>query len=148
MQKVVLITGCSTGIGRALALEFNRNGQRVYATARRRESLAALESAGIRALALDVNDDASIDAAVAVVREEAGHVDVLVNNAGLPQVGAAVDLTRGDLRQHYETNVISPVIVTAKFLPLMRAAIAKGGHATLANVGSIVGLVTTPFAGA
>lgn len=148
MQKVVLITGCSTGIGRALALEFNRNGQRVYATARRRESLAALESAGIRALALDVNDDASIDAAVAVVREEAGHVDVLVNNAGLPQVGAAVDLTRGDLRQHYETNVISPVIVTAKFLPLMRAAVAKGGHATLANVGSIVGLVTTPFAGA
>jgi len=148
MQKVVLITGCSSGIGRALALEFNRKGHRVYATARRRETLAALESQGIRGLALDVTDDASIDAAAATVREESGHLDLLVNNAGLPQVGAVVDLTRDDLRRHYETNVISPVMVTAKFLPLLRTAVAKNGSATLANVGSIVGLVTTPFAGA
>jgi len=83
-----------------------------------------------------------------VVREESGHLDVLVNNAGLPQVGAVVDLTRDDLRRHYETNVISPVMVTAKFLPLLRAAVTKNGSATLANVGSIVGLVATPFAGA
>jgi len=148
MQKIVLITGCSTGIGRALALEFNRKGHRVFATARRREALAALESQGIRGLALDVTDDASIEAAVATVREEAGHLDLLVNNAGLPQVGAVVDLTRDDLRRHYETNVVSPVIVTAKFLPLLRSAAAKNGSATLANVGSIVGVVTTPFAGA
>jgi NAD(P)-dependent dehydrogenase (short-subunit alcohol dehydrogenase family) len=148
MQKVVLITGCSTGIGRALALEFNRKGHRVYATARRRETLAALESQGIRGLALDVTDDAAIDAVAAVVREEAGHLDVLINNAGLPQVGAVVDLTRDDLRRHYETNVISPVMVTSKLLPLLRAAVTKNGSATLANVGSIVGLVATPFAGA
>jgi NAD(P)-dependent dehydrogenase (short-subunit alcohol dehydrogenase family) len=148
MQKVVLITGCSSGIGRALALEFSRKGHRVYATARRREALSALEAEGIRGLALDVTDDASIDAAAAAVRDEAGHLDLLVNNAGLPQVGAVVDLTRDDLRRHYETNVISPVLVTAKFLPLLRAAVAKRGSATLANVGSIVGLVTTPFAGA
>ena len=62
MQKVVLITGCSSGIGRALALELNRKGHRVYATARRRETLAELESQGIRGLALDVTDDTSIDA--------------------------------------------------------------------------------------
>jgi NAD(P)-dependent dehydrogenase (short-subunit alcohol dehydrogenase family) len=148
MQKVVLVTGCSSGIGRALALEFNRKDHCVFATARRRETLAALQSAGIRTLALDVNDDASIDAAAAVVGAEAGHLDVLVNNAGLPQVGAVVDLTRDDLRRHYETNVISPVMVTAQFLPLLRAAVAKNGSATLANVGSIVGVVTTPFAGA
>ena len=148
MQKVILITGCSSGIGRALALEFNRKGHRVYATARRREALSELETQGIRGLALDVTDDASIDAAMAVVRQEAGHLDLLVNNAGLPQVGAVVDLTRDDLRRHYETNVISPVMVTARFLPLLRAAAAKNGNATLANVGSIVGLVTTPFAGA
>jgi NAD(P)-dependent dehydrogenase (short-subunit alcohol dehydrogenase family) len=148
MQKVVLITGCSSGIGRALALEFNRKGHRVYATARRRETLASLESAGVRGLALDVTEDASIDATAAVVHAEAGHLDLLVNNAGLPQVGAVVDLTREDLRRHYETNVISPVMVTAKFLPLLRAAVARNGSATVANVGSIVGLVTTPFAGA
>jgi len=99
MQKVVLITGCSTGIGRALALEFNRKGHRVYATARRRETPAAL-------------------------REEAGHLDLLVNNAGLPQVGAVVDLNGEDLPRHYETNVISPVLVTVKFLPLLRAAVS------------------------
>ena len=148
MQKVVLITGCSSGIGRALALEFNGKGHRVYATARRLETLAALESQGIRGLALDVTDDTSIDAAVATLRDEAGHLDVLVNNAGLPQVGAVVDLTRDDMRRHYETNVISPVMVTAKCLPLLRAAVAKNGSATLANVGSIVGLFTTPFAAA
>ena len=148
MQKVILVTGCSSGIGRALAREFNRRGHRVYATARQRESLAALEAEGIRALALDVTDDASIDAAVAVVRQESGHLDLLVNNAGLPQVGAVVDLTRDDLRRHYETNVISPVIVTAKALPLLRVATAVNGRATLANVGSIVGVITTPFAGA
>jgi NAD(P)-dependent dehydrogenase (short-subunit alcohol dehydrogenase family) len=148
MQKTILITGCSSGIGEALAREFHRRGQRVYATARRPESLAALESEGVRCLALDVNDDASIAAAMEVVREEAGGLDLLVNNAGVPGVGAAVDLGRDDLRQVYETNVIAPVRVTAAALPLLRAAVASRGSATLANVGSIVGVVATPFAAA
>lgn len=148
MHKTILITGCSSGIGDALAREFNRRGHRVYATARRRESLAALEAEGIRGLALDVNDDASIAAAMEAVREEAGSLDLLVNNAGVPGVGAVVDLARGDLRQVYETNVVAPVRVTAAALPLLRAAVAAHGSATLANVGSIVGVVATPFAGA
>ena len=62
MQKTILITGCSSGIGAALAREFGKRGHRVYATARRAEALAALEAEGIRGLALDVNDDASIAA--------------------------------------------------------------------------------------
>lgn len=148
MQKTILITGCSSGIGEALAREFHRRGHRVYATARRPASLAALESGGVRALALDVDDDASLRAALAVVRGEAGQLDLLVNNAGVPGVGAAVDLTRGDLRQVYETNVISPLRVTAEALPLLRAAVAARGSATVANVGSIVGVVATPFAAA
>ena len=148
MQKTILITGCSSGIGEALAREFHLRGHRVYATARRPASLAALESGGVRALALDVDDDASLRAALAVVRGEAGQLDLLVNNAGVPGVGAAVDLTRGDLRQVYETNVISPLRVTAEALPLLRAAVASRGSATVANVGSIVGVVATPFAAA
>jgi len=148
MHKTILITGCSSGIGEALAHEFHRRGHRVYATARRRESLAVLAAEGVRCLALDVDDDACIAAAMDVVREEAGELDLLVNNAGVPGVGAAVDLTRDDLRRVYETNVIAPVRVTAAALPLLRAAVAARGSATLANVGSIVGVVATPFAAA
>lgn len=148
MQRTILITGCSSGIGAALAREFHRCGHRVYATARRRETLAPLEADGIGALMLDVNDDASIAAALDAVAREAGHLDLLVNNAGFSQVGAVVDLTRDDLRGQYETNVIAQVAVTRAALPLLRAAVARNGSATLANVGSIVGLFTTPFAAA
>ena len=148
MQKTILITGCSSGIGAALAREFRRSGHRVYATARRRESLAALEAEGILGLALDVNDDASIAAALESVQCEVGHLDMLVNNAGFSQVGAVIDLEREHLRRQYETNVIAPMIVTGKAVPLLRAAVATHGRAVVANVGSIVGLFTTPFAAA
>jgi NAD(P)-dependent dehydrogenase (short-subunit alcohol dehydrogenase family) len=148
MQKTILITGCSSGIGAALAREFGKRGHRVYATARRAESLAALEVEGIRGLALDVNDDSSIARALDIVSREAGHLDLLVNNAGFSQVGAVVDLTREDLRRQYETNVIAPMAVTGQAVPLLRAAVAKNGSAVVANVGSIVGLFTTPFAAA
>ena len=148
MQKTILITGCSSGIGAALAREFARRGHRVYATARRAEALAALEAEGIRGLALDVNDDSSIARALDTVSREAGRLDLLVNNAGFSQVGAVVDLTREDLRRQFETNVIAPMAVTGQAMPLLRAAVAKNGGAVVANVGSIVGLFTTPFAAA
>jgi len=148
MQKTILITGCSSGIGAALAREFSKRGHRVYATARRREALAALEAEGIHGLVLDVNDDVSIANAFDTVTREAGHLDLLVNNAGFSQVGAVVDLTREDLRRQFETNVIAPMAVTSKAVPLLRAAVSRNGSAVVANVGSIVGLFTTPFAGA
>jgi len=148
MQKTILITGCSSGIGAALAREFRKSGHRVFATARRREALAALEAEGVQALTLDVNDDASIAAAFDVVQLEAGHLDLLVNNAGFSQVGAVIDLEREHLRRQFETNVIAPMIVTGQAVPLLRAAVAQHGSAVVANVGSIVGLFTTPFAAA
>ena len=148
MSKCILITGCSSGIGAAMAREFHRRGHVVYATARKLEALAPLAAEGLRTLALDVTDDATIAAALAVVQSEQGRIDLLVNNAGFSQVGAVIDLTREDLRKQYETNVIAPVAVTRAALPLLRAAVAKSGAAVLANVGSIVGLFTTPFAGA
>jgi NAD(P)-dependent dehydrogenase (short-subunit alcohol dehydrogenase family) len=148
MQKTILITGCSSGIGAALAREFARRGQRVYATARRPASLGVLEAEGIRGLALDVNDDASIAHAFETVAREAGQLDLLVNNAGYSQVGAVLDLDREALRRQFETNVVAPVAVTRAALPLLRAAVARNGSAVLANVGSIVGFFTTPLAGA
>lgn len=148
MPLCILITGCSSGIGAALAREFHNRGHVVYATARRPESLQTLAQAGLRVLALDVNDDASIGAAMAVVQQEQGRLDMLVNNAGFSQVGAVVDLQREDLRRQYETNVIAPVAVSRAALPLLRAAAEAGAAPVIANVGSIVGLFTTPFAGA
>jgi NAD(P)-dependent dehydrogenase (short-subunit alcohol dehydrogenase family) len=148
MQRIILITGCSSGIGAAMASEMHRRGHRVYATARRLESLAPLAEQGLATLALDVNDDASIAEVMATVEREEGRLDMLVNNAGFSQVGAVVDLTRDNLRAQYETNVIAPVAMTRSALPLLRASVAASGRAMLVNIGIIVGLFTTPFTGA
>ena len=148
MKRSVLITGCSSGIGRSLAQALHRRGLQVYASARRPETLAGLEQQGLRTLTLDVNDDDSIAAAMAVIESEAGQLDMLINNAGFSQVGAVVDLEREDLRRQYETNVIAPIAVTRAAIPLMRKAVKTNGVADLVNMGSIVGLFTTPFAGA
>lgn len=148
MSRTVLITGCSSGIGAAMARALHGQGHVVYATARRPESLAPLAALGIHTHTLDVNDEASIAAALTTVQLERGQLDLLVNNAGFSQVGAVIDLTREDLRRQYETNVIAPARVTAAAMPLLRTAVGAAGHATVANVGSIVGLFTTPFAAA
>ena len=148
MQRIILITGCSSGIGAAMASEMHRRGHRVYATARRLETLAPLAEEGLATLALDVNDDTSIAEVMATIERDEGRLDMLVNNAGFSQVGAVVDLTRDNLRAQYETNVIAPVAMTRAALPLMRAAVAASGKAVLVNIGSIVGLFTTPFTGA
>ncbi len=142
--RIVLITGCSSGIGAALAREFHARGHRVIATARRLESIQAHAAQGMATVALDVNDAASIAAAVASVQASHGQVDLLINNAGYGQFGAMMDLTADDLRAQFETNVVSPVTVTQAFLPLLR----HGSKPCVAHVSSISGIVTTPFAGA
>ena len=142
-KRVVLITGCSSGIGAALAQEFHARGHQVIATARRIDSLQGLAAQGMTALALDVNDAASIAQAVASVQASHGRVDILVNNAGYGQFGAVTDLSAESLRAQFETNVVAPVMVSQAFLSLLRQQ--KGS--CIANVGSISGLVTTPFSG-
>lgn len=142
-KGIVLVTGCSSGIGAALAHEFLRRGWVVYATARRAEPLQALAAAGMRALALDVNDAASIAAAVEAVRSGHGHLDMLVNNAGYGLFGATADLDADALRRQFDTNVIAPIQVTRAFLPLM----LPRRRGCIVNVGSVSGILTTPFAG-
>src|SRR5437660_5039016 len=101
----VLITGCSSGIGRATAQRLAARGRTVYATARSVESLTDLEQAGCRALALDVTDDASARAAVEKIESEHGFVGALVNNAGYAVSGAVEAVSLDDVRGEFETNV-------------------------------------------
>jgi NAD(P)-dependent dehydrogenase (short-subunit alcohol dehydrogenase family) len=119
-SKAVLVTGCSSGIGRATAQHLASKGWTVYATARRAESIADLEAAGCRTLALDVTDEASMEAAVEVVEGEHGAVGVLVNNAGYSQSGAVESVPMDDVRRQFETNVFGLVRLTQLVLPGMR----------------------------
>jgi NAD(P)-dependent dehydrogenase (short-subunit alcohol dehydrogenase family) len=119
-SKAVLITGCSTGIGRATAERLAANGHTVYATARRPESIADLEAKGCQTLALDVNDEASMQAAVDRVVADEGTVGVLVNNAGYSQSGALESLDMDDVRRQFETNVFGLLRLSQLCLPGMR----------------------------
>src|ERR671910_282551 len=120
VSKAVLITGCSTGIGRATAERLAAAGHVVYATARRPETIADLEAAGCRTLALDVTDEATMQAAVDRVVEEQGAVGVLVNNAGYSQSGALESLAMEDVRRQFETNVFGLLRMCQLCLPGMR----------------------------
>jgi NAD(P)-dependent dehydrogenase (short-subunit alcohol dehydrogenase family) len=140
---VVLITGCSSGIGKATALAAAARGHRVYATARDPESLRELAGGGpIRTLALDVTDTNSIGRAVASMLGEAGRLDVLVNNAGYGQYGAVEEVTAEEWRREFDVNLFGAVEVTRAVLPAMRQA--RSG--TIVNVSSVAGKIAIPFA--
>lgn len=143
-KQVALITGCSSGIGRALAQAFRHQGFVVVATARRAADVSALRRDGWDAVALDVTRSDSIAAVAAHIGREFGRLDVLVNNAGYGQFGALLDLEPDDLRRQFETNVFAPLALVRVMLPFLRAA----GDARIVNIGSVSGILTTPFAGA
>lgn len=139
----MLITGCSSGIGRAAALRLVDAGHTVYATARRLESLAELAEAGCHTLALDVLDERSMAAAVAAVEAEHGAVGALVNNAGYGQSGAVEAVPLEAVRRQYETNVFGYLRMAQLVLPGMRRA----GRGRIVNLSSVAGRVTMPGAG-
>jgi NAD(P)-dependent dehydrogenase (short-subunit alcohol dehydrogenase family) len=144
MNGPVLITGCSTGIGRATALRLAKKGHAVYATARRLESIADLESSGCKLLALDVTDEQSMRTAVDTVVEREGTVGALVNNAGYSQSGAIETVAMDDLRRQFETNVFGLVRMCQLVLPGMRAR----GDGRIVNMSSMGGNFTFPGGGA
>jgi NAD(P)-dependent dehydrogenase (short-subunit alcohol dehydrogenase family) len=142
-SKAVLVTGCSSGIGRASALRLARSGWTVYATARRLESIAELGEAGCHTLALDVSDEESMRAAVDAVEQAEGAVGVLINNAGYSQSGAIETVPMQALRRQFETNVFGLVRLTQLVLPKMRAQ--RWGK--IVNLGSMGGRLTFPGGG-
>ena len=142
--KAILITGCSTGIGRETAKHLAAKGMNVYATARRPEAIADLEQAGCKTLALDVNDESSMAAAVAAVEAADGAVWGLVNNAGYSQSGAVETIPLDSLRSQFETNVFGLVRMCQLALPGMRRA----GSGRIVNISSMGGKLTFPGGGA
>lgn len=143
-EQVALVTGCSSGIGRATALRLAQEGHVVVATARRVESLAELEAAGCETLALDVTDESSRQAAVREVEARHGAVGVLVNNAGYSQSGALETLPLDLLRAQFETNVVGLLRMCQLVLPAMRAR----RRGVIVNVSSMGGRLSFPGAGA
>jgi NAD(P)-dependent dehydrogenase (short-subunit alcohol dehydrogenase family) len=144
VSKAVLLTGCSSGIGRATAEHLLARGWTVYATARRRESLGELEARGARPLVLDVTDEDSMSAAVRAVEAAEGAVGVLVNNAGYSQSGAVESVPLDRLRAQFETNVFGLVRMCQLVLPAMR----RQGWGKIVNLSSMGGRLTFPGGGA
>ena len=142
-SKAVLITGCSSGIGRATALQLARSNWTVYASARRLESIADLKDAGCETLALDVTDEQSMRAAVDSVEQAEGAVGVLINNAGYSQSGAIETVPLDAVRRQFETNVFGLVRLTQLVLPKMR----EQRWGKIVNVGSMGGRLSFPGGG-
>ena len=139
----VLITGCSTGIGRATAEHLADQGWTVYATARRPESIEDLRERGCKTLPLDVTDEASMQNAVRDVEQTEGAVGVLVNNAGYSQSGAVESVNLEDIRAQFETNVFGLVRMCQLVLPAMR----RQQRGKIVNVSSMGGKLTFPGGG-
>jgi NAD(P)-dependent dehydrogenase (short-subunit alcohol dehydrogenase family) len=143
MPGPVLITGCSTGIGRATAERLLRAGMTVYASARRLESIDDLEGAGCRTIALDVTDENSMRSAVEEVERAEGAVGALVNNAGYSQSGAVETVQLDDVRRQFETNVFGLLRMCQLVLPGMR----REGRGRIVNLSSMGGKLTFPGGG-
>lgn len=142
-EQVILITGSSSGIGRATAVEAARRGHRVFATARNPNDLADLErTPRLSALRLDVTDPASIAAALEAVSAAAGRLDALVNNAGYAQYGAVEDIRAEEWRAQFDANLFGAIETTRAALPLLRQA----GRGTIVMVSSVAGRLVIPFA--
>lgn len=145
MERTILITGCSSGIGYDAAKGLRARGWRVFATCRQEADCARLRAEGLESFVLDYADEASIAAAVEeVVARTGGRLDALYNNGAFACPGAVEDLPRGALRAIFETNLFGYHDLTRRVIPLMRAQ----GHGRIINCSSVLGLVALKWRGA
>lgn len=149
INKTVLITGCSSGIGYLAALEFARNGYITYASARNLESegmknlveISKSEGLLLETVHLDVLDAASVDKIVDLIIHKHGHLDVLINNAGYGYVTPVEEIEQHKLQHQYETNVFGPLRLIQRALPHMR----KQKCGTIINISSVLGFCAVPL---
>jgi len=143
VQKTVLITGCSSGIGRAAAHAFNDEGWTVYATARNPADIETLGEAGCELATLDVTDQSDVDRVVDRILDEEGAIDALVNNAGYGQFGPIEDVSTEQVHEQFDVNVYGLHRLTKAVLPAMR----RERDGTIVNVSSVAGRVSFPGGG-
>lgn len=140
-QRVVLITGASSGVGQSAARLLAQRGYKVFGTSRNPASAESIPA--VEMLPLDVRADDSVRACVEAVSSGAGRLDVLINNAGHELAGAVEEVSLAEARDQFETNFFGVVRMVNAVLPSMRQQ--KGGH--IINVGSLSGLSPIPFLG-
>ena len=145
MKKTILITGCSSGIGHCVAKALHERGYRVFATARRQDSVDSLLAEGLESLRLDLTDSDSIQSAFnEVMQRTDGELYALFNNGAYGLPGAVEDLSRHALRVQFETNVLGWQELTNLALPIMR----QQGYGRIIQNSSVLGFVSMPFRGA
>ena len=141
-KDLVLITGCGSGIGMALAQAFHAKGHTVCATARRADSIAELATDNLLVRALDVTDAGGIDTLLKGLREDGYGVATLINNAGYGAMGPVMDIPAGEWQRQFDVNLFAPMALTRAVLPDMVAR----GRGLVVNISSVSGVVATPFA--
>jgi len=145
MNKSILITGCSRGIGHCSAMMLRERGYNVIATTRNPEAVKKLQDEGFTAFQLDLNKTESItDAVNKTLEHTGGTLDYLFNNSGYGQPGAVEDLSRDAIRKQFETNLFGPMELTNQIIPVMR----EQGHGRIVFTSSILGLLAMPYRGA
>lgn len=144
-MQSILVTGCSSGIGRACSILLKRDGWNVYATARTPQDLEELGKLGLHAIHLDYTDTNSIHHAFDTVMEDTGgRLDAVFNNGAYGQPGAVEDLSTDVLRAQFEANFFGVHELTSLCLPIMR----NQGHGRIINCSSVLGFVPAPWRGA
>jgi NAD(P)-dependent dehydrogenase (short-subunit alcohol dehydrogenase family) len=143
-RRSVLITGCSSGLGKATAVYLRSQGWRVFAAVRKTTDQVALEQQGFESVCVDLSDSHSIKTGIAKILElSGGKLDALVNNAGYTQFGAVEDLTRDEIRQQFETNVFGTIEITNLLIPIFR----NQRFGRIVFMSSICGRISLPYYG-
>jgi len=142
-KNVAMVTGASSGIGKAIVQQLLKEGWIVYGAARRVEKMADIEAMGAKVLSLDVTDDHSMTTAVQTLLSTEGQIDALVNNAGYGSYGALEDVPLQEAKRQFDVNVFGLMRLTQLVLPSMRAA--KSG--TIVNISSMGGRIWMPIGG-
>lgn len=141
MAKTVLVTGASSGIGKATAIYLAQNGYNVYGGARRMEKMQVLKEYGVKLIMLDVCKDESIEACVEKIKNEAGSIDILINSAGLGSYGALEDVSITEAKNQLQINLFGVARLIQLVLPQMR----KNSYGKIVNISSVGGKVGLPM---